>query len=151
MKRLTVVLLVALAACGSSSKSGPSLPAGQYDLGDGVSVAVHEVLDPVVRQPDHPVQPGYRWVGIDIEFFNSTDHVVDDMWLNYGCQVHTADGRQPESYVPTYTVNEMSDVPNAIPPHSSARGWDVYQVPDGTTLATALCRHVGDDPVTINL
>lgn len=160
MKHLAVALLVAfgLAACGGG-KSSPSLPAGQHNLGHGVSVAVQNVLDPVpVEVPPalakdiaNPVQPGTRWVGVDVEYFNTTDHVVD-MAMAYGRRLHTADGREAEGISPTFTTQDMPAVPSAIPPRSSARGWDVYQIPDGATPAKALFyAEIGDDPIVIDL
>jgi hypothetical protein len=160
--RAAVVALVAvlgLAACGGGGKKA-DLPAGQHDLGDGISVVVKKVVDPVIvdtaaakkAEIATGVQPGTRWVAIDVEYHNDTDHVVD-MGMAYGRRLHTSDGREAQGVLPTFTVPAMPTVPSAIPPHSFSRGWDVYEVPDGAKPTEALFYNaqVGDDPVVVDV
>jgi hypothetical protein len=86
-----VAVAVAVLGAGCGGGDGAALPAGQYDVGHGVTVAVGKVTDPVeVKVPDelatdirNPVEPGTRWVAIDLEYFNHTDDVVD-MTAAYG-------------------------------------------------------------------
>jgi hypothetical protein len=158
--RLLFGLLAAscLAACGGASTSA-DLPSGQHDLGHGVTVAVGKVTDPVeVKVPAamakdirNPVEPGTRWVAIDLEYFNHTDDVVD-MTTAYGVTLQTSDGRQAEGATPTFSKFYDHGVPNVIPPHSSVRGSEVYAIPNGDEPATLLLYgHVGDNPTTVQL
>lgn len=69
------VAVLALAGCGG----GAELPDGQYDLGNGMSVAVRDV---VVDD---------QQVAVNLEYFNDTDAVVDKT-LAYDAFLFTAGG-----------------------------------------------------------
>jgi hypothetical protein len=150
MRRLLalVALVPALAACGGHGNPAADLPAGQHDLGHGVAVAVRQVVDPVhaVVPPGlrNPVQPGTRWVGVELEYFNRSDKVVNRSAFAYWCDVHLSDGRQAGEMPSGGTKPETASVPSNIPPHSSARGWMVYAVRDGEKVTSLLQKR--DDP-----
>lgn len=145
--RWMAVGVLALAACGSGTKTA-DLPAGQHDLGDGVTVQVHAVQD---LPPDTPnVQPGAHGVAVDLEFFNRSDHPIDTAMGGFGVFLNLSDNRQAEG------VYYEPMVPKTIAPGRSGRGWEAYSVPDGTTpKSLTVYGEIGDkaaaDPVTIDL
>src|SRR4051794_30894616 len=99
---LCLAAVAGLAACGGGGDT-PALPAGQHDLGDGVSVVVKQVVDPVTvdtvaakkAEIATGVQPGTRWVAVDVEYHNDTDKPVE-LTMAYDRRVHTSDGREPD-------------------------------------------------------
>jgi hypothetical protein len=154
-----VAVAVAVLGAGCGGGDGAALPAGQYDVGHGVTVTVGKVTDPVeVKVPDemakdirNPVEPGTRWVAIDLEYFNHTDDVVD-MTAAYGVTLQTSEGREAEGATPTFSKFDGREVPKAIPPHSSVKGSEVYDIPNGDKAATLLLYgHMGDKPVVVKL
>lgn len=122
-------------------------------------MTVHAVVDPVqVEVPEdlaqdirNPVDPGTRWVAIDLEYFNHSDEVVDKT-LAYAVELRTDDGREAVGVVPSFTVPDMPEVPKTIPSNGSARGWVVYEVPDGAEPATLLLYgKLGEEPAEVEL
>jgi hypothetical protein len=149
-----------LVGCGGGGDAAGEEEDGRYDLGNGVSVEVRDVMDPVQVQvpPEmtadmrHPVEPGTRWVAVDLAFHNDGDEFVNLGLDGYGVRLHTADGREATLVSPRDTVEPMPEIPTALPPDSSVRGWQVYIVPEGVEPATLIVYgEVGDDPVTVEL
>ena len=126
------VAVLALAGCGG----GAELPDGQYDLGNGMSVAVQDV---VIDD---------QQVAVDLEYFNDTDAVVDKT-LAYDAFLFTAGGAEVDPGL----NDELESVPKAVPPQSSVRGWKVYKLPNGDSPDTLLVYgEIGEgDPVVIDL
>ena len=92
------VAVLALAGCGG----GAELPDGQYDLGNGMSVAMRDV---VVDD---------QQVAVNLEYFNDTDAVVDNT-LAYDAFLFTAGGVEVDPGL----NDELESVPKAVPPQSS--------------------------------
>lgn len=167
MKMLLGVLLV-LAACGGGDDDDAvsevsvegTAPADEYDLGGDVSVAVLDVMDPVpvVVPPEltadiqNPVQPGTRWVAVELEYRNDGDAVVDRT-LAYDAALYTSEGGEAEGVVESdFTPDDMAEVPKAIPSGSSVRGWEMYEVANGAEPNRLLLYgEIGDDPVEVDL
>lgn len=156
---LGVVAVLALAACGGGGGGGDSdLPAGQHDLGDGVSVAVLDVTDPV--PPDRAYEAKYgidadadagnRWVAVELEYFNRTDHPVE-LKLEYGASLRTSANNEidPITELPT---EKLPTLPKDVPPESSSRGWRAFEVPnDVKPSKLVLYGKIGDDPVVVDV
>ena len=130
-----VVAVLALAGCSGGGDDGAELPDGQYDLGNGMSVAVRDV---VIDD---------QQVAVNLEYFNDTDTVVDKT-LAYDAFLFTAGGVEVDPGL----NDELESVPKAVPPKSSGRGWKVYELPSGDSPETLVVYgEIGDDPVTIDL
>jgi hypothetical protein len=120
MRRLLalVALLPALAACGGHAAKA-DLPAGQHDLGDNMSVQVHEVRDPVTGHG----WDGQHLVAVDLEYFNRGDTTVR-MGMAFRVELHDSDGRSGEYVI----ADGLPWPPTTIPAHSSTRGWFPFTI-----------------------
>lgn len=142
---LATVAVALLAACGTggSSATTTTLPAGQHDLGDHISVAVHEVKDPVTGSDGHVV-------AVDLEYFNRGDAAVP-MGMAFRVELHDSDGRDGEPV----GVSELPQPPSVIPSHSSARGWQTFRIGDDAKPATLVLwgDKIGAEaqPITVDL
>ncbi len=149
---IAAVAVLALAGCSGGSGGGAELPDGQYDLGDGVSVAVLEVVDPLDvirdRSPgmrDAVAEPGFRWIAVEIEYTNRTDKVVD----TFGGELHTSDGVEAEGWL--LQRSDMPELGNAIPSQASLRGWKAFQVAENADPTEFLFYGADADPVVVDL
>lgn len=132
----------ALMACGGGNGD---VPDGQHDLGGGVTVAVHDV----VEVPDDP--GGVRWVAVDLEYFNRGDDTLD-MTLMYAVEMTTSDNREATRVSRTGSELESSRA-KTLPAGRSTRVWEAFEVPDGVEPATLTLYggEIGDDPAVVDL
>lgn len=157
--------LLVVAACGggkdetaADGATEPTATEGRaFDLGNGVSVVVHEVIDPVSPDRDYEerygidVDPtsGFRFVAVDLEYLNDSDIAVE-LFFEYGTELRTSDGRGVDSA--TLETELMQDVPKTVPASLTARGWRAFLVPEGAELGTLLLYgKIGDEPVVVEL
>ncbi len=99
---MAAIGVAVLAGCGGGGDSGAELPDGQYDLGNGMSVAVRAV---VIDD---------QQVAVNLEYFNDTDAVVDKT-LAYDAFLFTAGGVKVDPGL----NDELESVPKAVSPQSS--------------------------------
>lgn len=136
--------------CGGDDAGGGD---GRHDLGNGVSVVVHDIRDPVPADEDYErtyvletAEPR-RWIAVELEYVNDGDKPVDAS-LEYGVELHTSAGYEAEGV----DLDDLPSVPKMIPPDASMRGWEGFVLPvDAEPAILLLYGEIGDDPVTVEL
>lgn len=140
---LGFLVVCGLAACGGGGGKA-DLPAGQHDLGDGVSVAVREVRDPAADT---------GWDGhvvtVDLEYFNRNGETVQmPPGFRYGAELHDANGRKATLIMLPSDVYPSRG--NAVPAKSSVRGWEGFQLA-GDAAPAELLLYNGDGEVAVTV
>ena len=128
----TTALALTVTACTRNANAE-----ADNDTIDGVRVEVLEVRDNLDTGA-YVIDPGTRWVGIHIEYENTTDHTVD-LTTAYAVYLITDQGTDAE-----HMAGTLPERPAAIPPGRTVTGWHTYELYDGEQPDYLLV--YGDDP-----